>query len=83
VDISVPLETQLDVSVPLEEQMDVSPHNATYHYCCTKKKIFRSRHLCVCVCECEFFCLFKLFLFFIHKYLCLYILGHICNVRNY
>ena len=30
-----------------------------------------------------FFYVFNFFVFFIRKYMCLYILGHIFNVRNY
>jgi len=67
VDISVPLEPQVDVSVPLKQQMDVSPHNAMYQYCCIKNNIFRNPHV-------DFY-LFKLFVYFIHKNMCLYILG--------
>ena len=75
VDISLPLEPQVDVSVPTEQQMCVSPRNAMCRWCCTENKIYRSRHVLIY--------LFTFFLFFIHKCMCLYILGQICNAQNY
>ena len=58
VDISVPLEPQVVFSGPLEQQVYVSPHNAMYHKCCTKNKIFRSRHVVF---------IYLIFLYFLFK----------------
>ena len=75
VDISVPLEPQVDVSIHTEQQMCVSPPNAMCHWCCIKKKFFDAAMW--------FIYLFTFFVFFIHKSMCLYILGQICNAQNY